>query len=357
MHVAEGGFLPPELLDANHFDTLDRSVWMYSLGQQQYLAGAMALCSSKDIVILDEPYSFLDSNRAASLTSLINNAREAGKTVIVLGLPSDHSNILKTIAPDQFLHLDCGRLAPPATNGEAWITARIDLPVSEPGSGFFNASQIVHRYSRNCPSLVYQFDLGIGRGESIGICANNGVGKTTYLMLLAGLYWNRRCRVELSGIRLCRRDARRRIRCCFQNPDFQVFGNSASEEFAFALKRSGNEEPIDSDHLQMIYRSLPFDLESDPFALSYGQRKLLSLATSFAQAPSVLILDEPLAGLDNRAKSALDTMMLSHLDQGRCIVVSSTNRMEVHSRCHRHIEIGLLEDGMSRTTRTIVPLG
>jgi len=147
-------------------------------------------------------------------------------------------------------------------------------------------------------------DLALGPGERIGLIGPNGCGKTTLLHLVVGLLKPTSGTIRAFG--KPRRDesdfheVRRRAGLVFQDPDDQLFSPTVAEDVAFGplnLGRSVDEAlAIVRDTLDAV--GLAGYEERITSKLSTGEKRLASLATVLAMQPEVLLMDEPIAGLD-----------------------------------------------------------
>lgn len=159
------------------------------------------------------------------------------------------------------------------------------------------------------------FDLTARR---IGIIGRNGSGKSTLARVLAGLVTPQSGQVTMDGINpaLDRGNALRLIGILFQNPDHQIIFPTVTEEIAFGLLQLGmGKAEVATRVSEMLARFDRGDwAERSVTALSEGQRRLLCLMSVLAMAPRLLILDEPLAGLDIPTSRALSNLF-AELDQ------------------------------------------
>ncbi|AMV37190.1 energy-coupling factor ABC transporter ATP-binding protein [Planctomyces sp. SH-PL62] len=155
-------------------------------------------------------------------------------------------------------------------------------------------------------------DLTIAPGESTALVGPNGAGKSTLLLHLNGLLPGRRLRgrngpsVWIDGLEAARDAAavRRKVGLLFQDPDDQLFSTSVIEDVAFGPLNLGmGKEEARRLALECLARvDLEDAAERPPHHLSFGERKRVCLAGVLACGPSVLVLDEPTANLDPRAR-------------------------------------------------------
>jgi len=187
------------------------------------------------------------------------------------------------------------------------------------------------------PACLRELDLTITRGERLALAGANGCGKTSLLLLMAGLLFPTGGTVAFEGQPLSESalDAapfgprfRRSVGMLFQNPDSQLFCPTVAEELAFGpiqLKLPQEElERRVEDCLGLM--DITHLRNRPPHALSAGEKKRVALASLLVLSPSVLLLDEPTAGLDPRSQSAL-VDLLGELAQAGLTLVTATHDM------------------------------
>lgn len=157
------------------------------------------------------------------------------------------------------------------------------------------------------PSRDYVFkklNFNFFQGERIGLVGSNGSGKTTLFHLMMGLLHPAEGKIEIFGKeRKTENDfieVRERIGLVFQDPDDQLFSPTVAEDIAFGplnLRKNQKEtQKILKETLEALSLS---DFENRiTYNLSYGEKRLVSLATVWAMQPEVLLLDEPTIWLD-----------------------------------------------------------
>jgi len=146
----------------------------------------------------------------------------------------------------------------------------------------------------------------LNRGEFVGIIGHTGSGKSTLMQQLNGLLKPTSGQVLLGGVDIWSdkqftRQARFRVGLVFQYPEYQLFEETVYKDIAFGPKNMGlSEEEID----KRVREAAGFvgitqrQLQVSPFDLSGGQKRRVAIAGVIAMEPEVLILDEPVAGLD-----------------------------------------------------------
>ena len=178
-------------------------------------------------------------------------------------------------------------------------------------------------------SVLSGANLDVAAGERIGLWGANGSGKTTLFHLVMGLLRPASGTIELFGKpRRTESDfgeVRRRIGLLFQDPNDQLFSPTVADDVAFGPLNLGR--PRD-DVRRLIARSLEqvglagYD-HRVPYRLSHGEKHRVALASVLAMEPEFLLLDEPAAGLDEKAAERL-VGLLDAIGIG--YVVASHNR-------------------------------
>ncbi len=151
-------------------------------------------------------------------------------------------------------------------------------------------------------------------GECVGLIGANGAGKSTLLMLLVGLLDPQDGCVLIGDAKLTRRTARElrhRIGMVFQNPDDQLFMTTVGEDVAFGPRNAGLTEPEVEARVAASLEQVGISHLRDraPFRLSGGEKHAAAIAAVLAMEPDILILDEPTAGLDPRARRRVMSML------------------------------------------------
>jgi cobalt/nickel transport system ATP-binding protein len=158
--------------------------------------------------------------------------------------------------------------------------------------------------------------FSVARGERVALLGANGSGKSTLLHLLDGLFFPSSGSVVAFGEPLTERTLatapfgprfRKEVGFLFQSSDAQLFCTSVEEELAFGpLQMRWEEEEIRrriDDTLALL--AIAHLRERAPVGLSAGEKKRVALASLLVLSPSVLLLDEPTAGLDPRNQALL----------------------------------------------------
>jgi cobalt/nickel transport system ATP-binding protein len=165
-----------------------------------------------------------------------------------------------------------------------------------------------YRYPNGQPALQ-SLDLHVGHGERVAILGPNGAGKTTLMHHLNGLLRGEGA-IEVAGIEPAAGDVaelRRRVGLVFQDPDDQLFMPSVEEDVAFGPLNMGLERAEVSRRVAEALDAVRMGHAAAraPHELSMGERRRVAVATVLAMRPMLLVLDEPSANLDPRARREL----------------------------------------------------
>ena len=169
------------------------------------------------------------------------------------------------------------------------------------------------------PPVLKTLDFKLHRGDRVGLIAPNGSGKTTLLHIIMGLLKPASGQLEIFGRPVKEEKdfaaVRRRIGLLFQDADDQLFSPTVLEDVAFGPLNLGKPkfEAIKIAQKTLAFLGLEGFEDRITFKLSGGEKRLVSLATVLAMEPEVLLLDEPMTGLDRATKAKL-TEILAGID-------------------------------------------
>ena len=192
------------------------------------------------------------------------------------------------------------------------------------------ARGVSHAFPGTGP-VLRDISFEIGEGERVVVLGANGCGKTTLLRILAGLITPDAGEATWRGeiVPASRRmspDFRRRFRAdvglVFQTAGAMLFHGTVRDEIAFGPRQLGLDDAADRTATWAERLGVTPLLDRDPHSLSPGEQKKVALAAVFAIEPSVLLLDEPTAGLDPRSVGELVDLLL---DEPRTVISSTHN--------------------------------
>ena len=188
----------------------------------------------------------------------------------------------------------------------------------EKDAPIINLEGISFAYPSGLPVLK-DLDFKFFSGDRIGLIAPNGSGKTTLFHIIMGLLKPISGQMEIFDQPVKEEkdflNVRRRIGLLFQDADDQLFSPTVLEDVAFGPLNLGKSRNEAVDIARNTLASLGLSGFEDriTYKLSGGEKRLVSLATVLAMKPEVLLLDEPISGLDDETKTTLMNV-LSDLD-------------------------------------------
>jgi cobalt/nickel transport system ATP-binding protein len=152
-------------------------------------------------------------------------------------------------------------------------------------------------------------ELHVDHGERVAILGPNGAGKTTFMLHLNGLM-SGTGRLEVAGLAVGRDtvgELRARVGLVFQDPDDQLFMPTVREDVAFGPLNLGLGRDAVAGRVSEALGAVRMSHVADraPYQLSMGERRRVAIATVLAMRPALLVLDEPSANLDPRARREL----------------------------------------------------
>lgn len=182
--------------------------------------------------------------------------------------------------------------------------------------------------------MLDQVSLQVGAGEFVGIVGCTGCGKTTLLKAMAGLLEVQDGEILLDGEnifsrRFDRTVLRRKVGMVFQYPEYQLFAQTVEKDVGFGLKYSRLSREEKQERVRWALEQMGFSYEEikdqSPLSLSGGEKRRVAIAGVLATKPELLMLDEPLAGLDPMAREAFLEFLEKLTGQGVTVLMVSHN--------------------------------
>lgn len=337
-----------EALEAVGLDVpLERETARLSGGQKQRLAIAGVLAMRPGLLLLDEPTANLDPSGVREVREAVGRAVEgSGATLVVIEHRTDvwidlmtrvivldaEGGLLADGSPAEVF----GRHADALLAAGVWLPGHpVDLPAlpaTPPGepSALRARGLAISRDGRN--AVRSGIDLDVALGAASVITGANGAGKSTLALTLAGLLPELAGTVDAVDLPPGRRGTRpsrwssrellTRIGTVFQDPEHQFLARTVREELAVgprALRMSDAATAAIVDEL-LERLGLSALARANPFTLSGGQKRRLSVATVLATAPRVIVLDEPTFGQDRRGWAGVVGLLQEQITTGRSVV-------------------------------------
>jgi ABC-type cobalt transport system, ATPase component len=182
--------------------------------------------------------------------------------------------------------------------------------------------------------VLREINVKIQEGESIALIGPNGSGKSTFLKLINGVIFPTSGTYNFNGEEINSKKLddsnfskafHKKVGFIFQNSDAQLFCSNVYEEIAFGPRQMGlDEEEVDRrvcDCLRLL------DIEDlkyrEPYNLSGGEKKRTAIACVLSMNPEVLVLDEPMNGIDPKGKNFLRELLIKLNLSGKTIICST----------------------------------
>jgi energy-coupling factor transport system ATP-binding protein len=307
------------------FGLLEQQNWsigQLSAGQKQRLILACVLAMNQPVLLLDEPFAYLDRTGCQLLLQLLTHRAQQGQSILIVEHRSDLiQEICDTalaVKPKAYrtYHLHQGKLQPasPSFPGSAWEC----IPG---GSASTKTTQIVlqtHQISwNNYPPYP---DLQIQTGETVLLQGDNGCGKTTLLKLISGLLKPTTGKIEILGKNTAHQkivDTAKNVGFILQNPNHQLFAESVYQEVIQPQVHKQQAERL-LENLNLTSLS-----HKHPQSLSQGQKRRLALAAVLARQPKICLLDEITVGQDPQSLALMVEVLREFTKQGGALILTS----------------------------------
>ncbi|UOD80873.1 ABC transporter ATP-binding protein [Paenarthrobacter ureafaciens] len=335
---------------------LDHPTAALSGGQKQRLALAGILAMRPGLILLDEPTANLDPAGVLEVRDAVRRCLEkTGATLVVV----EHRVSVWKDLVDRIVVLQPGAAGggvlldgPPdqvlAEARSMLITAGVWVPgyvprtrtrttAEGPAELLLAAEHVAvsrekprRRGFKSIPPIPVQAGVSaqVRAGRALTITGPNGAGKSTFALTMAGLLapvaGKVSAAVELSegaGIDPFKWKADQlisRIGTVFQEPEHQFVTGKVMDELMFGPRHLGRGEERVDELLERL--RLTHLVDANPYTLSGGEKRRLSVATVLAAHPQVLVLDEPTFGQDANTWAELASFLSELLDQGTAVV-------------------------------------
>ncbi len=212
-----------------------------------------------------------------------------------------------------------------------------------------SAQNLTHIYNYGFPWEIKALDnisFSVEDGEGFAILGGAGSGKSTLAQHVNGLLFPTTGEIIVNGTKVKPgvnlQELRRAVGMVFQFPETQLFGETVFEDVAFGLRNLGFSEKIVEAQVMEALHLVGFIPSAvrlrNPLLLSGGEKRKVALAGVMAMKNSILVLDEPISGLDARSKKELLTVLKEYRKTNKAIIVYITHSIEeALSICERGI--------------------
>ena len=373
----------------NMVDFINHSPYELSGGQKQRVSLAGVLGSDAEVLLFDEPLANLDPASGKEIMQLINDIHEkTNKTIIIVehriedvleqpfdkvivvnkgevqgfGTPDEilKSDLLKNNGLREPLYLEAMKLAGCDISQSENLKdlTNIDEKNKEVRKNWFNNetsnkdSIIKEEKILEVKNLAFSHDgikntindvsFHLNKGEILAVLGNNGAGKSTLCRLITGILKPQKGSIFLNNQCIDSWSIKQKgsaIGYVMQNPNQMISQHMIKDEIALGLKcRNYSKEEIDKKVEEVLkicglypYRNWPVS------ALSYGQKKRVTIASILAINPQVIILDEPTAGQDYKHYTEFMEFIKELSAQGISIILITHDMQLTLEYCHRAV--------------------
>ncbi len=327
---------------------LDRPTSRLSGGQQQLLGLVAATVARPDLLLLDEPTANLDAAAAQQVLHTVLRLRaELGCTVVVV----EHRIEQWLPQADRVLVFDRGTVTPvadllahleahPDLAERAWLGHR-QLPSLRPDGA--PGGPVIEVRDVAMDDRLRPTSLTVRRGEVVALTGPPGSGKSTLLACLSGLMTPSSGSVRVAGRedpwRWSAAEVSATFGVVFQNPEHQFITGRVADELRHGLPVAGfGKADRLAERLGLAHLA-----EADPFTLSGGEQRRLSVATALVLDPEVLVLDEPTFGQDPATWAELSAIIAERRDSGAAVVMATHDQELVDTLGAREVRLVPLE--------------
>ncbi|MCR5595724.1 MAG: ABC transporter ATP-binding protein [Lachnospiraceae bacterium] len=333
-------------------DLLESHPGELSGGQKQRVSMAGVMVRDVDILLFDEPLANLDPATGKRAVALIDEIQKnTGKTVVIIEhrledalfcdadriIMVEEGRITADMTPDELMSTDiliragvreplyvtalksagvslkpedeAGQIStlhvePYAETVRTWYHKQPEHQKDTPGDEVLSVRDLSFSYDGN-KKVLEDVSFTIHKGEMVAIVGKNGAGKSTLSNLICGFIAPDRGEIRLNGediSPLSVKERGERIGLVMQNPNQMISKSMIYEEVALGLQVRGVPEEEIKERVNSVlkicglypYRNWPIS------ALSFGQKKRVTIAAILILEPDIMILDEPTAGQDYR---------------------------------------------------------
>lgn len=191
-------------------------------------------------------------------------------------------------------------------------------------------------YSYSGENALKNINLEIKKGEAVALMGPNGCGKSTLLKLINGIISPDSGVYKFDGEEITHKKLQdnkfakllhQRINFVFQNSDTQLFCSNVYDEIAFGPRQMGMSEEAVKGRVKDCLALLSIQALSDrvPYHLSGGEKRKVALACVLSLNPEVLVLDEPMNGLDPKTQRWLVEFLIQLNQSGKTLITSTHN--------------------------------
>ena len=288
------------------YQHMDRTTYTLSAGEIQRLAFVIAANSSKELILLDEPTSYLDKRNSETLVRFVSRlSRDYNKTFIIV----DHDLTLWSNYVNKVFYLNDGRLSETSRNPFEEVTSYMTRKLSPPKSREDSKSLKIRVDSFKFPDskepLLTNINFEVCKGEVVVIKGSSGSGKTTLLKLIANSCLRNDGKIVNTKGGLCK------AVLVPDNPLLYLSSPTPAEEVGVSGLK------------YLEYLGISSKAETPIMKLSSGERRRLAIASALSGGYEYILMDEPTAGLDPLNKLHVIEAIIKAAEIGVGFIIAS----------------------------------
>jgi energy-coupling factor transport system ATP-binding protein len=349
-------------------------------GQKQRVTLAGAMVGGGDILLFDEPLASLDPATGKTAIELIDRLQSEGhKTIIIVEhrledvlhcdvdrvIVVSEGEIVKDEKPAELLaldilsqvgireplyitalkyagckiipetsiaHVETLKISDYKTQMIKWLEEIMEEKQQKMGSPLLTFEKVRFAYAEQ-KEILHGISFEVNRGEMISIVGKNGAGKSTLARLICGFYKPTKGRIVFEGRDMVDDTIKERaakIGMVMQNPNQMISKTMIFDEVALGLRIRGAKESEVIERVDQVLRVCGlYPFRKWPIsALSFGQKKRVTIASILVLAPELLIVDEPTAGQDFKHYTEI-MEFLKTLNQAGLTIIMITHDMHL----------------------------
>jgi energy-coupling factor transporter ATP-binding protein EcfA2 len=323
---------------------MDRATSELSGGEKQRLAIAGVLALRPGLLLLDEPTANLDPEGAELVREALAAVQDYARCTTILvehrvteALPlidrvvvlAPGGGVVADGTPATVFAEHAGSLAAQGVWLPGWTFGQ-KRATTAPGAEVVRGERLTYRYPHTTATVGDPIDLELRAGEALVLTGPNGSGKSTLALMMAGLLAPTEGSVRAPAgpdrplHRWRARDLAGLVGTVFQEPEHQFLSRTVREEVAVGPRVRGDASAVEQTTGLLERLRLDQVASANPFTLSGGEKRRLSVATALATAPAALVLDEPTFGQDANTWAELLALLADLRDAG-CAVLAVTH--------------------------------
>lgn len=306
---------------------LTRKISTLSGGEKQKINLISILLTEPEVLLLDEPTAFLDANSAQQIINVLKT-HATDKTVIII----DHNQHYYKNFVNRIINIANNQIEEMNLDSHKWHNEYPTNQITDNSNQILlNICNLNFAYKDAKDNLLNNICLKVHKGEIAVISGKNGNGKSTLLKLIAKLIPSQNSMFlqdkDITNIK--QKDYWQQVSLLWQNPENHFLFNSVAEEL------KDNPELINTFDLTE-------QIQNNPYCLSEGQKRRLSLAITLLKPRQLILLDEPTFGQDFANKVILLEITKQLAKLGHSFIIISHDEEFNHAVAHSRY---VLKDG------------